>query len=392
LRALVVEPTEVLAVAEDIARAELCAFDLEFLAQDRLVPTLCLIQIAHGALDARSEPTVSLVDPMATDAGPVIRAIAAHACPVAHAPRQDLQILAAAFGVSVPRIRDTQVMAAFAGLGDQLGLATVARETIGRSLGKEQQWTDWARRPLSDAQLAYAADDVRYLPAIHARLVERLGARLPWACEESAVIGAEAEAAARVTAATAWEQLGGTRGIDAETLSAVIALAAWRWETAHATDKPLGWVLGEKQILELAKTRPLAAAGVRALKGLPVIAKERAAEIAEVIAARQPAEAPVRPSTRAPGARAQRWAEQLLAIVQLVAESTGVAARLLATRADAEAFARTVDEGAPTDALPAMSTWRRALLGETWLDWLAGRLALAGDPTSAQGVKLVKAL
>jgi hypothetical protein len=81
----------------------------------------------------------------------------------------------------------------------------------------------------------------------------------------------------------------------------------------------------------------------------------------------------------------------LLAIVQLIAEQTRVAARLLATRADAEEFARTVDEHglAAAAALPALSTWRRDVIGTPWSGWLAGTLALVGDAAAPQGVKLV---
>src|SRR6185312_6010688 len=104
--------------------------------------------------------------------------------------------------------------------------------------------------------------------------------------------------------------------------------------------------------------------------------------------------APALPSAppRAAGMRAQRWAEALLAIAHVVADDAGVAARLIATRADAEEFARAVDEhGAASDvvaALPALATWRRPLLGEIWLGWLQGRLALVGDAANPHGVKL----
>jgi ribonuclease D len=197
--ALVVEPEQVAAIAAAIARAPLVAFDLEFLSQERLVPELCLIQVAwtqHAAFDAAAHAAgspapgpgpaleLALVDPLAVDVRPIVDAIAAHACAVAHAARQDLQLLATRFGASVRGIADTQVMAAFAGLGDQIGLAALAGELAGVTLAKEHQWTDWARRPLAPAQLAYAAADVRHLPSIYAELAARLGERVPWARAE----------------------------------------------------------------------------------------------------------------------------------------------------------------------------------------------------------------
>lgn len=388
------------AIAASISAAPLVAFDLEFLAQDRLVPSLCLVQVAwlaHGALDAPAiaivsePPEVRLIDPLAVDVTPVVQALAAHPCAVAHAPRQDLALLTARFGVAMPRIVDTQIMAAFAGIGDQIGFAGLANELLGLTLGKELQWTDWAARPLSDAQLAYADADVRHLPAIYARLAERLGGRLAWARAESAAVAADAFAAATVTPQTAWQQVGGLRGLDAPALSRVIALAAWRQHQCIALDRPLGQVLADRQIVELARQRAVSAAQVRATKGLAGFARQRAAEIAEVLATAEPSDVPVLAAGRSPSPRAQRWAEVLLAIVQLVAERAGIAPRLLATRSDAEEFARAVDERglAAAEPLPALASWRRDVLGEAWRSWLTGALVLVGDVGSPQGVQLV---
>jgi ribonuclease D len=390
----------VAAIAAAIGGAPLVAFDLEFLSQDRLVPTLCLVQIAwleHVRLDApaaaivATPPAVRLVDPLAVDVGPIVRALAAHPCAVAHAPRQDLALLATRFGVAMPAIVDTQVMAAFAGIGDQVGFASLANELLGLRLGKELQWTDWSARPLSPAQLAYADADVRHLPAIYAKLAARLGDRLAWARAESAVIAADAVAAAEVTPETAWRHVGGLRGLDAATLAAVIELAAWRQRVCVELDRPLGQVLHDKLIIDLARQRPTTAVAIRGTKGMAGVARQRAEQIAEALAAAQPGTVPPIAAARAPSPRAQRWTEMLLAIVQLVADQTGVAARLLSTRADAEELARTADDRGldAIEALPAMSSWRRDVIGRAWRGWLTGELVLVGDLAAAQGVRLV---
>jgi len=310
---------------------------------------------------------------------------------VAHGARQDLQLLAARFGASVRGIADTQVMAAFAGLGDQVGLATLAGQLAGATLAKEHQWTDWARRPLAPAQLAYAAADVRHLPEIYGRLAARLGERAAWARAESAEVAAEAEAWARVTPETAWRQVGGVRGLDAAAFAALVALAAWRQRTASELDRPLGQVLNDRALVELARSRPETAEAVRATKGMSPLGKQRAAAIAAAIAGAPPAESRAPAVWRPASARAQRWADVLLSIAQLVAERTGVAVRLLATRADAETLARVVDERGIDAAqeLPALATWRRAVLGEAWLGWLTGGLALVGDPATPSGLDLI---
>jgi ribonuclease D len=390
----------VVAMVASIGAAPLVAFDLEFLAQDRLVPTLCLVQVAwleHVQLDAPADrivsalPIVRLVDPLAVDVAPIMCALASHPCVVAHAPRQDLAILAARFGIAMPAVVDTQVMAAFAGIGDQVGFAALANELLGTSLGKELQWTDWAARPLSDAQLAYADADVRHLPAIYAKLVDRLGDRLAWARAESSAVAADAVVAANVTPETAWRHVGGLRGLDAATLAAVIELAAWRQRVCIELDRPLGQVLHDKLIIDLARQRPSSVAAIRSLKGMPGLARQRAGEIAEALAGAKPGVVPTIAAGRPSSQRAQRWSETLLAIVQLVADQTGVAARLLATRADAEELARAIDERglAAADALPAMSSWRRDVIGRAWIGWLTGELALVGELDAPHGMKLL---
>jgi len=400
-RQLVTEPAEVAEVTDAIRHAPLVAFDLEFVSQDRLVPALCLIQVAwlgeHVRLDAPAlaivaeVPQVRLVDPIATDTRMIVEALAAHPLVVAHAPRQDLGLLASRFGTSMPGVIDTQLMAAFCGIGDQVGLATLGNDLLGLSLAKDMQWTDWEQRPLSEAQLVYADADVRHLPALYAKLAERLGARLPWVQEESRAILQEAIAAASVTPETAWQQVGGMRSLDDPARAAVMVLAAWRQRVAVEMDRPLGQVLPDKALVELAKLRPSNPGGVRAVKGLSPIAKTRADELVASLATVTPGPPTEKKLWRAGGLRAQRWAEMLLAIVQVVAEESGIAARLLATRADAEEFARVVDEHGIEAAqrLPALATWRRDVLGHVWEGWLAGRVAVIGDPTAAHGLRLL---
>ena len=399
---LVTERSEVEAVAAALARSPLVAFDLEFVSQDRLVPTLCLLQVAwlgeDVSLDAPSDaivsltPDVRLLDPLAADLAPVIQALAAHPLVIAHAPRQDLGLLATRFGVTLPGIVDTQLMAAFCGIGEQVGLAALGNELLRLSMSKDNQWTDWARRPLSASQLEYAEADVRHLPALYAKLAEQLGPRVAWVREESRSIQADALAASRVTPDTAWENVGGTRGLDLPAQSALVALAAWRYRVATELDRPLGQVLADKALVELAKFRPGNPGGVRALKGVSPLAKTRADEIVDAIANATPIPALDKRPWRAASTRAQRWAEMLIAIVQVVAEDTRIAARLLATRADAEELARVVDEDGMDAAteLPAFSTWRREVIGEAWRGWLEGRLAVIGDATAPHGIRIVE--
>jgi ribonuclease D len=384
---LVGEPADVASIAEALPRARLTAFDLEFASADRLVPALCLLQVAW--LDAEDALVVALVDPLAVDVAPIVRALAAHPLVIAHAPRQDLGLLATKFGTEMAGLVDTQLAAAFCGIGDQIGLATLASDLLGVALAKEHQWTDWEARPLKPEQLAYAEADVRHLPALYGALAARLGERLAWVRAETAQIVRDAVAAASVTAETAWRGVGGARGLDAAGQGALVALAAWRHRVASELDRPLGQVLGDRVLVELARARPDAVGAVRSWKGLSPLSRARADQIVEALAAAPRVERSA--SARGASTRAQRWAEMLIAIVQVVAEQTGIAPRLLATRADAEEAARAVDEGglAAAAELPAFGSWRREVLGNAWEGWLTGRLAVVGDAAAPHGVRLV---
>lgn len=393
---LVAEDAEVRGIAEAIAGATLAAFDLEFLTADRLVPALCVVQVAwlSEPLDAPPDaivaatPEVRVIDALAVDPTPVFAALAGHPRTVVHAARQDLAIVGRS-GIAMPKVIDTQVMAAFAGIGDQVGLGALTSELLGVPLAKEQQWTDWAKRPLTPAQLAYAIADVRHLHAIYARLAAKLGARMPWALAESAVIAADAHAAATLAPEDAWKSIGGLRGLDPAALAVVRELGAWRFRVAHELDKPLGWVLPEKLLIDLARSRPTDPERIYALRGLPQPARQRVEQIAEAIAGAKPLAAHPHVS-RGMSARAQRWSELLIAIVQLVSEQTGVTARLLATRSDAEELARVVDEHGLDAArsLPALATWRYEVIGRLWEGFLSGRLGVAGDPSANAGIRL----
>jgi ribonuclease D len=394
---VVTEPAEVGAIAEAIAGASLAAFDLEFLTADRLIPTLCVVQVSWVSepLDAPVEDFVAaktevrVIDALAVDTRPIFEALAAHPTTVVHAARQDLGIVGR-FGIAMPNIVDTQVMAAFAGIGDQVGLGALTTELLGLSLQKEQQFTDWARRPLSDAQLAYARADVIHLPAIYRKLSARLGERLTWARAESTEIASDALAAARLVPEDAWRNLGGLRGLEPMAMAVVRELAAWRLRVATELDKPLGWIMPEKLILDLAKGRPSDVDVLKSMKGVPQPARQRADELIDVIAAAQPIVDEVKAVMRAPSARAQRWADLLFSIVQIAAERSGVSGRLLATRGDAEEAARVIDEQGLEAArsLPAFSTWRREVIGALWEGWLTGKLGITGDVASPSGITL----
>jgi ribonuclease D len=411
---LVRDPGEVAAIAEACSAAGAIALDLEFVAQDRFRPELALVQVAWrsdrpdrgaaapgGAVGSAIE--VRLIDAVAVDAAPVIALTGGAVDVVAHAARQDLQILATRYGVRVRRLFDTQVAGAFAGLGDQIGYGRLVEATLGIRLGKEQQWTDWLRRPLAPAQLQYAAADVAHLLPIADLLGERLVAsgRLEWVRAECELLAGVGHDAANVAPDDAWRDVASARTLDDPGRAAVKRLAAWRLEQAIALNTPPSWIMNDKALLELARTRPGDERSIGKVRGLGEPARRQLGTLLAAIAAAEDdaragaAPPAAQPWNGPPGARVQLWEEVVVALVQSAAEETGIPSRWLATRGDAEDVARALDAG--RDGLaggaaidhPLFTSWRREVVGERLLAWLRGDSALVGDPTRAAGVRLV---
>ena len=381
---LVTDAAEAGRLALAIAGAPVVGFDCEFLSQDRLIPQLCLLQLCY---EDASGPQVALVDALAVDVRPLALALQEHPLPVAHAPRQDLQLLAARFQISMPRVFDPQTAAAFLGLGDQVGYSRLVAELLGVELTKDSQWTDWAARPLSPAQLRYACSDVLHLLPLHRELVSRLGPRLGWVAAECQRLAEVARAAAEVREEDAWEDVAGSGGLTPRATSAVMALAAWRLATARLLDKPLGHVLTDKVLVELARRPPRDVSALRR-RCESATGRERAEELFAALQDSERRLAPARGHRGQPRRRAEAWVPGLLLIVDSVAARERIAPRLLATRAEGESLARAFDEGGAAGAAghPAMLGWRRELLGDLCAGWMAGELAIV---TSGSGVELV---
>ena len=168
--------------AATLADASAIALDTEFLRERTYRPQLCLLQLAGNGRAA-------CVDPLADLPLDVLRPrITSAATPkILHAARQDLEVLWPVFG-PIEGIYDTQIAAGLAGLPAQVGYSELVRRLLGIDLPKGQTRTDWSRRPLSEAQLQYAIDDVLHLPALRDALDEQLDklGRRDWLAEELA--------------------------------------------------------------------------------------------------------------------------------------------------------------------------------------------------------------
>ncbi|MDH4312956.1 MAG: ribonuclease D, partial [Gammaproteobacteria bacterium] len=240
---LIQDPGELEAAIFRLHGADRLALDTEFMRERTYHAQLCLVQIA-------TEPDCYLIDPLVgLDLAPLHELLRDRSkLKILHAARQDLEVLLQSGGTVPGPLFDTQVAAALLGFPPQVGYAELVARQLGHSIDKGQTRTDWSRRPLTPAQVAYAADDVRHLLTLHTDLQAALVAkgRANWVAEEAAAY--EDPALYRTDPALAWRRLKGLNRLRPAEQSAARALADWRERRAIESDKPRGWILADEAL------------------------------------------------------------------------------------------------------------------------------------------------
>ncbi len=355
--------------------------DTEFMRERTYWPELCVIQLA-GARE------VAVIDAEAPelDLAPLGRLLADPAIlKVFHAGRQDIEIFVLKFGVVPTPVFDTQIAAMVAGFGDQIAYDALVASLAGGHIDKAHRFSDWSARPLSAAQINYAAADVTWLRLVYEKLRARLEAegRLEWVAEEMAAF-ADPETY-RVDPETAWERLR-PRSSNRRLLGTLRALAAWREREAQRANIPRQRLVKDETLMEIAATAPADAEALARARGITrgfAEARIGASLLAAVAEARA---LPERDLPEAARPRETRPSPALVALLKVLlaakAEENHVAARLVASGEDVETLALGGDEDAP-----ALHGWRRSVFGEDALALRAGRVALGAD---GRKVKLIR--
>jgi len=280
-------PDELTRALSRLAASDCVALDTEFLRERTYFAKLCLVQLAV-------DDYCALIDVLAfVEQQPLFDFLNDRArIKVLHAAHQDLEVLAFAqarlLGVNVAPIAgpffDTQVAAGFSGLPAQIGYGELVQQRLQHTLDKAQARTDWSKRPLSDAQIRYAADDVRYLVELY-RDFERALKSAPfwqWMAQDAQSL---ADPNLYVTAPEeAWKRLRGLERLTPPQRAAAKALAAWRERRAIDKDLPRGWILSDEALRQLADRLPTVEA-MTEIRELPKsLIEKRGAELARLIA------------------------------------------------------------------------------------------------------------
>lgn len=347
-------------VCEQLAAKNIIALDTEFMRTDTYYPKLCLIQLATDSRPACIDVLANL------DTGRILECLVnSQRLKIFHAAKQDLEAFQLTFGQLPEPIFDTQIAAGLLGYQAQIGYANLVMELIGVRLEKGQTRTDWSRRPLTEAQLKYAGDDVLHLAELHARLRAELEAagRYDWVLEDSAELIDPPLYVARPE--DAWRRMQSIPSLPIPIQARARRLMAWREARAQHIDRPRGWVLTDKALLAIAAADPRDETALKNLPDLPpavirkqgkVIFRELRQANSDVEGGRVEFRQVIKPGP--PDAKALK---NLSDVVGGKARELNISAELLTTKRDLTALLRGDRD------IKVLRGWRLEVIGEPLL-------------------------
>ncbi|MEP2031138.1 MAG: ribonuclease D [Paracoccaceae bacterium] len=374
------------AFCEEARTFDYVTIDTEFLRERTYYSKLCLIQMAMPGTD---DSKAVLVDPLVAEMSlePLYDLFRdTSVVKVFHAARQDLEIFWVDAQAFPQPLFDTQIAAMVCGFGEQVGYETLVRKISNAPIDKTSRFTDWSRRPLSDAQKNYALADVTHLRQVYEVLSAKLAetGRERWVIEELETL--TTPATYEIAPHEAWRRIK-TRTTNPRFLAIVRELAAFRETYAQANNMPRNRVYKDDALVELASSKPKTAEDLGRSRLL--LREARRGEIAEgILGAVRTGLNCTSDALPAPDRRRQKLqvnpalADLLRVLLKAKSDSAGVAAKLIAPSADLDAIAAGMRDVA------ALSGWRNELFGVDALRLCAGKIALSASGNSIKIVEL----
>lgn len=367
---LVDNPAALAEVCAHLRSAGVFGFDTEFVCRSTYHAVLCLVQVS-------TTERVELIDPLALKdlalfwellADPAIEKIC-------HAGDQDLALAWQLGGKKPQNVFDCQIGAGLVGIGYQESYARLVEFVGGPELAKAHTQSDWARRPLSKAQVSYGVDDVRYLPEIRRVLQERLEGlgRMNWmreACDELCV-----RAVAEQDPDAGLVKIKGQSRLGSRQLAVLRELWVLREQMASARNIPVQWMLKDETLVGLALRGPETPEALAAVSGVTSkLINSHGSRIIDAI--RQgmslpPAQCPpVRPSMTD---ETRRLVDIMYPASQMICLGQSVSPGLVANKEQIERLARLVAQGEDLSGHALMSGWARECLGEPLVEFVKGK-------------------
>jgi ribonuclease D len=370
---LVTRTDELNELLDSLRKAGSFAFDSEFIGELTYLPKLCLIQVA-------SSSRIALIDPLADlDIRPFWELVADPAVEkVVHAGAQDVEPVFRAVGKPPANLFDTQIAAGFVALGYPLSLSKLVLAVVGARLGKGLTFSHWDARPLTDHQLRYAADDVRYLPAVRHELGKKLDPQrqLHWAREEAAAL---ADPALHVfDPQTQWIKFRGAGALSPLNQAILRQLTIWRDGAAQEENVPPRSLIKDEILIDMARWPAETVEDLHRVKGLPrpVESKYGPAMIDAIKKAKAlPSESWPALINYEPTPEEKFRADSVFFAAQALCAAQGIDPALVTSRQEVGELCRLLFNNQKADSLRILRGWRRQAVGQPLLD-----LLYAGKP------------
>lgn len=342
------------------------AVDTEFVRTETFYPIAGLIQVGDGE-------RAFLIDPLEIrDWTPLVTLLQDPAVvKVLHACSEDLEVFSRLCGALPAPLFDTQLAAAFLGMDFSMGYSRLVSELLRIDLPKDETRSDWLQRPLSSAQIEYAARDAQHLAELYQIMAPRLDAAglTDWLL---------ADTAEQVAASTqviepelAYQQVKQAWRLEPADLAIVQVLAAWREREARERDVARNRLLRERTLCPLAQRRPDTTQALSRIEDMhPRTVRQEGETLLQLIRDGQnvaPADYPARLPEPLPAA-ANRLLKRLRKVGQLEAERRGIAPEIMLRKKVLEAMVRTGYPNGPYRLPDELTGWRRELLGEALLN------------------------
>jgi len=350
-----------------------CAIDTEFVREKTYYPLLALIQIA-------SDEQQACIDPLAIkNFDPLIELLTNDSLlKIFHSPSQDLEILLQEFNCVPIPVFDTQLAAAVLGYNHQISYADLVRQVSGVLLEKKHTRANWSRRPLSEDELDYAMDDVRYLLQVYTRLNAELESseRRGWIEKELQALSCADNY--RVDMAQLWRRLKGVQKLKGVKLQIASELCQWRETIAQQRDRPRRWIVKDEVIIDIARRMPENIEQLAEIRDLgEKMIERRGKAMLDIVAHAQTVDAELWPQLdRIKQLSTQQLAlgDCLMALCRVIAQANQIALATLVTRKDIDNLI--IDQKSSRLG----QGWRFAMAGEQLLGFIHGQSGIyVGD-------------